>query len=254
MRIAALYDIHANLPALEAVLQEVEAARPDLILFGGDVAAGPMPVKTVERLMQLSRPAHFVRGNADRLLVERFDGLPPAANTPAAVVETTQWAARQLNQEQRDFLAAFSERAVLPVDGLGDALFCHASPRSDEEILTAATPEERVRRALEGVDQPLVVCGHTHMQYERQVNGIRLVNAGSVGMPYGKVGAYWALLGPEVSLQRTRYDLEGAAERIRASGYPQADEFAARNVLQPAEAAEAIAIFEREAAARARLR
>jgi diadenosine tetraphosphatase ApaH/serine/threonine PP2A family protein phosphatase len=100
---------------------------------------------------------------------------------------------------------------------------------------------------LVGVRQRVVVCGHTHMQFDRNVDGMRIVNAGSVGMPYGEAGAYWLLLGPEIRLRRTLYDLEDAAARIRASGYPQAEDFAENNVLKPETEAEAIAVFERMA-------
>jgi hypothetical protein len=131
------------------------------------------------------------------------------------------------------------------VDGLGPVLFCHGSPRSDDEILTAVSPEERVVAALGGVDEAIVVCGHTHAQFDRRVSGKRLVNAGSVGMPYeAKPGAYWALLGPEVELRRTAYDLAATAEAIRATGFPEADALAAENVLAVPSAAEATERFE----------
>jgi diadenosine tetraphosphatase ApaH/serine/threonine PP2A family protein phosphatase len=104
---------------------------------------------------------------------------------------------------------------------------------------------------LAGVRQRVVVCGHTHMQFDRTVDGVRIVNAGSVGMPYGDAGAYWLLLGPEIMQRRTLYDLQDAAARIRASDYPQAQDFAENNVLKPETEAEAIAVFERMAQQRA---
>lgn len=247
MKVAAIYDIHGNLPALEAVLAEIEQATPDLIVVGGDVASGPMPRATLDRLMGLGERARFVRGNADRELVACFDGKPLSAKLPEEVQAITAWAARQLERRHRDFLASFVERAVLSIDGVGDVLFCHGSPRSDEEILTAATPDRRLQAALAEVEQTVVVCGHTHMQFDRQFGKIRIVNAGSVGMPYGAPGAYWLWLGPQVTLRQTQYDLEKAAHQIRATEYPQAEDFAAHNVLQPPTAAEAIEIFERMA-------
>ena len=132
--------------------------------------------------------------------------------------------------------------------GLGEVLFCHATPRSDEENVTRLTPPERVRPALDGVAQRVVVCGHTHMQYDRTVDDVRLVNAGSVGMPVGPPGAYWLLLGPDVTLVRTDYDLDAAAARVRATAYPQAAEFASRNVLAPPSEEEILRAFERPAA------
>ena len=119
------------------------------------------------------------------------------------------------------------------VDGLGAVLFCHATPRNDTEIFTRQTLEDRLVPVFEGVDVPLVICGHTHMQFDRTVGSIRVVNAGSVGMPFGEPGAYWLLLGPDVAVQHTAYDLAEAAARIRATAYPQAQEFADQNVLHP---------------------
>ena len=131
-------------------------------------------------------------------------------------------------------------------------MFCHGSPRGDEEILTRATPEERLRQALASVTEDVVVCGHTHMQFDRVVAGKRVVNAGSVGMPYeGRPGAYWALLGPDVNLRRTTYDVEAAANLIRSTDFPGADEFASDNVLHPPTADEVTDFFERLADERA---
>lgn len=242
-RIAAIYDIHGNLPALEAVLREIEIEAPDLIVVGGDVAAGPLPRETIERLQRLDVPVRFIRGNADREMAAAFDGrfeevLPPE------VREITEWVARQITVEQRDFLAAFEQSVVLQVDGLGETIFCHATPRSDLELFTVRTPDELLREIFGGVTQSIVVCGHTHMQFDRRVGDMRLVNAGSVGMPYGAPGAYWALLGPGVQLRRTTYDLQAAADRIRQSSYPGAEDFAENNVLRPPTTAEALAFFE----------
>jgi diadenosine tetraphosphatase ApaH/serine/threonine PP2A family protein phosphatase len=123
------------------------------------------------------------------------------------------------------------------VPGLGDVLFCHATPRNDTEIFTRLTPDDRLLPAFEGVETSLVVCGHTHMQFDRMVGRIRIVNAGSVGMPFQEPGAYWLLLGPGIQFLRTTYDREKAAERIRSTKYPQAEEFATRHVLtSPSEA------------------
>jgi diadenosine tetraphosphatase ApaH/serine/threonine PP2A family protein phosphatase len=138
----------------------------------------------------------------------------------------------------------------LAVDGVGDVMFCHGSPRSDEEILTAATPGQRLQAALTGVYAAVVVCGHTHMQFDRQFGQTRIVNAGSVGMPYSGQGAYLLWLGPEITLRHTSYDLEQATQAIRASGYPEAQDFAEHNILHPPMAAEAIEVFERMAVQR----
>ena len=227
MRVAAISDIHGNLPALEAVLADAEHARPDAIVFCGDVASGPMPAETIDRLLTV-RNARFVRGNADRGLVDEFDG-KPAGDMPGPFGD---WCAKQISKRQRDFLASFEDNVVIDgVDGLGRVLFCHASPRNDTDVFSVESPDERVRMLLEGVHANVVVCGHTHMQFDRTVERIRVVNAGSVGMPYGRPGAYWAMLGPDVDLRRTDYDLDSAAQRIRAKDWSNAGRFAAENVM-----------------------
>jgi putative phosphoesterase len=233
VRIAAIADVHGNALALEAVLAEVARERPDRIVVCGDVAAGPEPRAVLDRLMELE-DARFVRGNADRELVAGFDG-----GTGEAA-----WGAERIDRAHRDFVAGFAD-----VVREEDVLFCHGSPRSDTEILTSLTPEAHVRRALAGVAEPLVVGGHTHVQYVRSVGRTRLVNAGSVGMAYeGRRGAFWALLGPGgVELRRTDYDYARAAARVRASGYPDAESFSAENVLDPPDATAAEGLFERMA-------
>ena len=249
MKIAALYDIHGNLPALKAVLEELEEIQPDLIILGGDIVSGPMPRQTLERLVQLGNRMQALRGNADREVVAAFDGLTFAPKLPAEVRELIRWNAQQLTLPQRDFLAQLPEQITLHVADLGDVLFCHATPRSDEEIFTPITPQERLTVLFAGVKQHIVVCGHTHMQFERQAGSVRIINAGSVGMPYAdRPGAYWLLLGPEgAEFHRTIYDLETAAQLILESGYPQAQGFAEENVLKVPTAAQAMEVLERAA-------
>jgi predicted phosphodiesterase len=234
MRVAALYDIHGNLPALEAVLAELDA---DTILVGGDAVLGPMPKETLELLRE--RGATFLRGNTDRAV---GGGVPD--DDPW--VERVRWAREQLDEEELGFLRGLPHPLSLDVEGLGPILFCHGSPRSDEEIFTAITPPKRLDAMLDGVQERVVVCGHTHVQFDRLVGDRRLVNAGSVGMPYeGEPGiAAWALLGPVVDLRRTRYDVTGAVERIRASGFPGGDEFADEYLLHPTGPEEATDHFE----------
>jgi putative phosphoesterase len=204
MRVAALYDVHGNLPALEAVLAEVPADA--LILVGGDVAMGPLPSDTLERLRGVGDRVQWIRGNADRELGPDEEGMAPP--------DVLDWAREQMSDEQIEFLHGLPERLELEVDGLGRVLFCHASPRNDVDIFLEGTPEERVVPLFAGVDAELVVCGHTHMQFSREIAGTMVINAGSVGMPYeDEPGAYWALLGPGVDHRRTPYD-ESALEGI----------------------------------------
>ena len=247
VRVAALYDIHSNLPAFEAVLQAVKALDVDLILIGGDIVPGPMPRETLDRLMALDRPFRCIRGNTDREVVAAFDG-QDLSYFPASIQKITRWTANQLDRTHRDFLANLPATIVVDIQALGPVLFCHAAPQDDTTIITKVTPTEHIRPLLMNVAQSLIVRGHTHMQFMRQVGAKRLVSAGGVGMHYGAPGADWALLGPAVQLMHTSYDLERAATQIRATAYPDAEDFAQHNVLQPRTEDEAIEAFEREAA------
>jgi putative phosphoesterase len=244
MRIAAIYDIHANLPALEAVLQDIRQAEVDHIVVGGDVLPGPMPRETIALLLDLDIPIQFIRGNGDREVLAQRAGVETGA-VPEPYREAMRWVAEQLHPEDEQLLARWPETLRLAIPGLGEVLFCHATPRSDTEIFTRLTPEDRLLPVFEGLDVSMVVCGHTHMQLDRTIGGIRVVNAGSVGMPFGEPGAYWLLLGPDVQLRHTPYDLAKAAERIRDTKYPQAQDFAAHNVLQPPSEQEILERFTR---------
>jgi putative phosphoesterase len=237
MRVAALYDIHGNLPALEAVLDEVQHAGVEQIVVGGDVLPGPMPSESLARLLDSPIPVRFIQGNGDREVVA------PTGAVPELYRESMRWNAAQLTAQDRQRLANWPATLRMTVDGLGDLLFCHATPRNDNEIFTRLTPEETLLPIFAGLDVAIVVCGHTHMQFDRSVGSVRVVNAGSVGMPFGAAGAYWLLIGRDLQLRRTAYDLTGAAARIRATAYPNADEFAARNVLQPPSEAQMLDAF-----------
>jgi predicted phosphodiesterase len=220
MRLAVLSDIHGALPALEAVLAEPDVAAADRIVLTGDIAAGPQPVETLDLLCGLGGRVTWVRGNADRELVRIARG----GTTPYPVAN---WAGGQLRPDQVELLDGLPERATLDVDGLGPVLFCHATPRDDEEVVVVDSRLDRWAEVYEGLDPAVttVVCGHTHMPFVRLVHGRTVVNPGSVGMPYGPPGAYWALLGDGVgiALRRTAYDFDAACARIAAeSSYPDA--------------------------------
>lgn len=246
MRVAALYDIHGNLPALEAVLENVRGARVDGVVVGGDVVPGPMPRECLTRLLELDVPVHFIQGNGDREVLARMRGVE-TDTVPEQFREVIRWTARQLSLDHERTIAGWPKTLSLDVPGVGEVLFCHATPRNDTEIFTRLTPEDRLRAVFDGLGVALVVCGHTHMQFDRTIGRLRVVNAGSVGMPFGDPGAYWLLLGPSVELRRTSYDLAEAAQRIEATTYPQASDFARGNVLRPPAEAAMLEAFGRSA-------
>ena len=228
MRVAALYDIHGNFPALEAVLAEVEREGVDAIVVGGDIASGPPQPREVVELVRSLPNAHVIRGNADRLHDREFAG-----------DEGLEWLFEQLGDEQVEWLVSLPFSVVLD-----DTLYVHATPQDDVTVVTEITTDEKLAGLLGEVEQPRIVAGHTHMQLERNIGGKLFVNAGSVGWPYeGRTGAYWALLDKGVSLRRTDYDLERTAKLVRSSGHPRAEEIAAENILESASRAEAVAIF-----------
>jgi putative phosphoesterase len=237
MRTAALYDIHANLPALEAVLRDVRAAGVDRIVIGGDVVPGPMPKETIACLREVEIPMQCIQGNGDREVVAHRRGIESAA-IPEAFRESMRWNAQQLSNEDEQWLSSWPK--TLQLD---DVLFCHATPRNDVDVFSRLTPEAQLLPLFSNLGVSLVICGHTHMQFDRNIGQVRVVNAGSVGMPFCEPGAYWLLLEPAVQLRRTSYNLDEAAQRIRATSYPQADEFAARNILQPRSEEEMLKAF-----------
>jgi putative phosphoesterase len=214
MRILALYDIHGNVEALDAVLADPRAADPDAIVIGGDVVPGPFAPEAMRRIDALSVPVHRVRGNG-----ERESGDPALGAWPLTVV----------------------------LDGV---LFCHATPRDDEELLTRISTPERWAAALDGVAQPLVVAGHTHQQDDRVVGAVRFVNAGSVGLPYeGDPGdARWAWIADGVpALHATAYDAPGAGRRMLDGG--ELDDSLRAALIEPVPASEITALFEARASA-----
>jgi putative phosphoesterase len=244
-RVAALYDIHAHLPALRAVLDEVDAEGIKTLVIGGDVAAGPLPQETVERLIELGPRCRFVQGNADREVVAAYD-YPghDAADMPAAIAS---FAAARLTAPQRDWMAAFEPTVTLEIASLGRALFCHGTPHSDTAGITTATPEGRLLELVSGVEADVVVCGHTHRQFDRRTDGVRVINAGAVGMPYeGRRGAFWAVLGPDVQLRRTDYDHAAAMAELRAGGLAQLDEMLLESLIEPMDPDAVAEIMERQ--------
>ena len=243
MRVAALYDIHGNLPALEATLEQVRHATVDQVVVGGDVVPGPMPRDTMRYLLDLDLPVQFIYGNGEVAVLEQMAGREPAG-VPEPYHPAMRWTAEQV-QEYQPVLAGWPKTLRIEVGGLGHVLFCHATPRHENECFTRLTPDDRLLPLFDGLGVSVVVCGHTHMQFDRVIGRTRVVNAGSVGMPYGEPGADWLLLGPNVEFSHTSYDLVKAAARIRSTTFPWPEDFAARYVLQPPPAADMLEVLTR---------
>jgi predicted phosphodiesterase len=243
VRVAAIYDIHGNLPALDAVLHEIRQQDVDLVVVGGDVVPGPMPQETVARLFDFELPVWFIHGNGDRVVLARARG-EPIDEVPAKFRESISWTANQLDGATLRAMAAWPLTCTVDIDGFGEVLFCHATARNDVDCFTRLTPDARVARLFDGVTTPTVVCGHTHMQFDRTIGTLRIVNAGSVGAPFAPPrGAHWLLFGPDVQLRQTSYDVDRAADQMRATGSPLVEEVAIRYVLNPPSESESLAMF-----------
>lgn len=239
MRVAALYDIHGNLPALESVLQEVQCVTVDQIIVGGDVLSGPMQVECIERLQALSTSVQYLMGNSDREVIAARHGnenkkLPPFA------LEMLRWSAIQLTPKHEQWIANWPKTVILQMPPLGSVLFCHATPRDDNEIFTVRTEESRLMPIFEAAKADIVVCGHTHMQFDRMVGKTRVVNAGSIGMPFGLPGAEWLLVGPEVEFRHTNYNRDLARRRMGEKGFPSSPEF---DMLNPPAAEKMLELY-----------
>jgi diadenosine tetraphosphatase ApaH/serine/threonine PP2A family protein phosphatase len=212
-----------------------------------------MARETLGRLLDLDLPTHFIYGNGELAILAQmagartgsvtYWGTMTGARPPESIIEIYRWTAAQLQSEFEPVLARWPKTFQLEIGGLGQVLFCHSTPRSETEGFTRLTSEDRLLPIFQGLNADVVVCGHTHMQFDRMIGRTRVVNAGSVGMPFGEPGAYWLLLGPDVQLRHTPYDLAKTAERIRASSYPQAEDFAAHNVVQPPSEEQMLELF-----------
>ena len=240
-RIAVLSDVHGNLPALRAVLADLERERVDKIVVTGDVVAGPLVRQALDLLLSLPKTVRFVRGNCEREAIAVFDGEQPTDDAEGRVAA---WSAQALDGPRRDAIDSWPP--TLEQDGVR---FCHGSPRRDDEVLTRLTPDAALAEALTGVGERLVVGGHTHQQLVRSVGDHVFANAGSVGLPYeGRRGAFWMMIEDGVpSPRETRYDLEQALAELRASGFPDLDEHLRESLLEPADPVYVAEVFERAA-------
>jgi putative phosphoesterase len=242
MGVAVLSDIHGVLPALDAVLAEPGVRDAERIVVTGDIAAGPQPAQVLDRLSSLSEQVVWVRGNCERELVDL--ARDPSRTVPFAI---SRYAADQLDSEHVALLDNLPHPVMLEVDGFGPVLFCHGTPRDDNEIVLVDTRLERWAEAFADVpdDVRTIVCGHTHMPFVRLVDRRLVVNAGSVGMSYGSLGADWVLLDRgAVTVRSTLYDVEAARAAIRATcDYPDIDEWTDEYLYARNSDAEAIAVF-----------
>ncbi len=239
MNVLALYDIHGNIDALEAVLDDPLAAGADLLVIGGDAVPGPFALATLERLEGLELPVHWLRGNGEREVAEASACPPPAADGDLAA-RTAQITAAEIGAQRARDLGKLP--LTLFFDGV---LFCHASPRRDDEMLTRLSSAERWSQALAGVQTELVVGGHTHQHDDRRVGSVRFLNAGSVGLPYeGDGAARWLWIADGVpELRRSAYPATQAGARMLAAGWP--DERSVRAALvEPVAASVVTRIFE----------
>lgn len=196
-----IYDVHGNLAALDAVLDDARAAGVSRFVLGGDYALfGPQPVETVQRLRELD--ATWIRGNG-----ERWTAAPGDAPGDEVVQGAIAYCAQQLGDSRVEQLAALPEQEVL--DGVR---YCHGSPVSDVRSFFPE-PAEDEHELLQGVNEPRLVFGHTHLPFERQSeHGIDLLNPGSVGMPFdGDPRAAWAVLHDDGRVERRRVDYDNAA-------------------------------------------
>lgn len=241
-RVAVLSDVHGVLPALEAVLAEPDVMSADLVVVTGDHAAGPQPAQVLDRLVLLADRVVLVRGNADRELVALRRG--QQVEVPDEIVP---WAATQLTDAHLQLMERLPHPVVIDVDGFGPVVFCHGTPRSDEEVVLVDTRLDKWAEVFADLkpDQQTVVCGHTHMPFIRLVDRRLVINSGSIGMPYGRPAASWVLLHDgQVSLRHTAVDVEAAIGAVvMGSGYPDRHQWAEYYLRASASDAEALAVF-----------
>jgi putative phosphoesterase len=239
MRIAVVADVHGNLPALRAVSEQLNRERAQALVIAGDVAGGPLVRDCLELIAARPEPTHWIRGNGEREAVAAFDGEALADDETGRVAA---WSAAQLDRHWRDQLAGWPIALEL-----GGIVFCHGTPRSDDEILTRATPDEAIVEALADAGGRLVVGGHIHQQQLRRIDGrLHYANPGSVGIPYeGLPGAFWMVIDEGVpELRRTSYDVAAAVDELDKSGFADVDGYLRESLMEPADPDYVAAYFE----------
>lgn len=242
MRVATICDIHGNFPALKSVYEDIRKYKVDLIIVGGDIVPGPQPHETINFLLHSDIPVKFIQGNGDREVVNSKYGQETKTLSEQAL-ESIRWNASQLNDKEINFLQSFPKTFEIESKELGKIFFCHATPRNDTDIFTKNTPEKSLLSIFNSVNADVIICGHTHMQFDRKVGAMRVINAGSVGMPFGKPGAYWLLINSVIEFRYTEYDLINAAYEIKRTQYPQAIDFTENYILHPPSEEKMLAAF-----------
>jgi predicted phosphodiesterase len=236
-RLVVIGDVHGNTVAFAAVLEEIRADPPDLVVVNGDLSWGAEPEATLAIADELA-DVLLVRGNAESALLR-------LAHDESDPTETEAWMLEQHSRARVAQIEAYAGAVAVEVEGVGRVSICHGSPRGDQELVTPGTPDERMQALLAGAKVDVLVTAHVHLQFERKVLGITSMNAGSIGLQYGGTpAAYWAEIGPEILLRRTAYDVDEAERRVRSSGIPAADRIV-QTLREPPSAEEVIEHAER---------
>lgn len=229
MTVAAIYDVHGNHFALEAVLAEIHQSHIQKVVVGGDLVWGPQPREVMDTFMKYKDEFLFIMGNSDREIA--FCHVQE--NEPQDIItELNQWCADQLKDEQISFLKGLPKELALSIEGIGDVLFVHGSPRSDEEAIRVDTPDQEILEMLRDTEEKIIVCGHTHIQFDRMVGDKRVINAGSAGLQSRAKGACWLLIDNEFHLKITEYNVEEAAKGFLQGQCPYKKDFA-EHILNP---------------------
>ncbi|MGB2953923.1 MAG: metallophosphoesterase family protein [Gaiellaceae bacterium] len=233
MLVALIADIHGNVPALEAVLGELEQDGVDQVLCLGDVGIGPQPVETLERVEELGCPV--IMGNWDALFLGRHPSLDGELEHVLAALGA--WSTEQLSPAHVEYVKSFRETVEVALGDGATLLAFHGSPRSYEDAILATTSDEELEQMLDGRKASVLACAHTHFQLFRRFGESILVNPGSVGLPFRRQQpgvmrvapwAEYALVTHDpgrlaIELRRTAYDVERFLQIMRRSGMPHAD-------------------------------
>ncbi len=223
MRLAVLADIHGNLPALEAVLEDLRHCEPDGILVAGDLAEGCPQPNEVVRLLR-SRRHWMIRGNGDTRLLRYDAGEGPAAWRTHLQWALVRWSHRHMDQDTLAFIRSLPEQRIVDIAGMAPIRVVHGSPRNPSELIFPDQDPLALDLALAQVPEPVLICGHTHIPWQVEQNGRLALNPGAVCGPLnGFVGAQYALLTWQgdrwqAEQRAIRYDLGRLRAVLRETG------------------------------------